>query len=232
MRFAKEAWPFVLPVAALGGVLALLRRPTGALGALVASGLTLLFFRDPPRDFGGDAGIIVAPADGVISRIDEVEDPHVGPGTFTRISTFLSVLDVHVQRMPVGGEVVAAQRFDGHAVNAMREDASTVNGRQLTVIRRTDGGLDRDGHSTDDERIGVYQIVGLIARRIVCFVGQGDRRQRGDHLGLIRFGSRVDLLIPTHYELLVRVGDRLRNGETPVALPTRAADDEPPADAA
>src|SRR5436190_1548427 len=108
MTFAKEAWPFVLPFWALALGLAVLRHPAWAAGVFVLGFLVLLFFRDPTRRFDGPAGTVLAPADGVVTRIDTVQDPDLGPGTFHRVVTFLSALDVHVQRAPVDGEVVAA----------------------------------------------------------------------------------------------------------------------------
>jgi len=208
MTFAKEAWPFVLPFWALALGLAVLRHPAWAAGVFVLGFLVLLFFRDPTRRFDGPAGTVLAPADGVVTRIDTVQDPDLGPGTFHRVVTFLSALDVHVQRAPVDGEVVAARYTPGRKVAAFRPDADQVNEKHLSVLRRPNG-----------DTVGICQIAGLVARRVVCYLRLGDRVTRGQHMGLIKFGSRVDLMVPASYKVLVTKGQRLRNGETPVALP-------------
>lgn len=208
MKFAKEGWPFVLPFWFLAGLLFFFGRPGWGTAALVAGLLILLFFRDPKRVYEGDAGFVLAPADGLITRIDTLEDPEIGPGRYQRVVTFLSVLDVHVQKVPTAGEVIASRYSRGRKVAAFREDAGEVNEKHLTVIRRPDGDL-----------IGVRQIAGLLARRVVCSLKEGDRVHRGQSMGLIKFSSRVDLLVPEGYRVLVKKGDRLKNGATPVAMP-------------
>lgn len=208
MTFAKEAWPFVLPFWALALGLAAFRHPAWAAGVFVLGFLVLLFFRDPARRFEGPAGTVLAPADGVVTRVDMVEDPDLGPGEFHRVVTFLSALDVHVQRAPVDGEVIAARYTPGRKVAAFRPDADQVNEKHLSVLRRPNG-----------DTVGICQIAGLVARRVVCYLRLGDRVARGQHMGLIKFGSRVDLMVPASYTVLVAKGQRLRNGETPVALP-------------
>lgn len=231
MRFAPEARPFVLPVAGLAGLLLLLgKRGWGAATAALAGGV-LLFFRDPDRRHShhGD-DLLLSPAEGLVTRVDETfTDAEIGPGQFRRVVIFLSVFDVHVQRVPVSGEVVFSGLTTGQKVAAFRADADTVNEKHLTVIRTAAG-----------HRVGVRQITGLIARRIVCYLHAGQQVDRGQHLGLIRFGSRVDLIVPAAYETLVAKGDRVRVGETPifravatatgeaVATPADGADDLSP----
>ncbi len=213
VTFAREAWPFVLPFAALAALLFFTRHPAwGAAAALLAFGV-LLFFRDPDRRFEGPESMVIAAADGLVTRVDTVEDREVGDGRFQRVVTFLSAFDVHIQRVPAGGQVVLSELKPGRKVAAFRDDAGEVNESLLTVIQLPSG-----------ERLGVRQIAGLMARRVVCHLERGQTVRRGEHLGLIKFGSRVDLLVPEGYEVLVSKGDRLRNGETPVARP-------PPADA-
>lgn len=208
MRFAREGWPFVAPLLLLALALLALRRPGWAAVAGLAGIAVLLFFRDPPRQFQGDPGIVLAPADGLVTAVETVEDPELGPGRFHRVVTFLSVFDVHVQRVPVGGTVVRSSLTRGRKVAAFRRDAGAVNERHLTVLRRADGDL-----------VGVRQIAGLLARRVVCYLRAGQSVERGAHLGLIKFGSRVDLLVPASYRVLVAKGDRVKNGSTPVASP-------------
>jgi phosphatidylserine decarboxylase len=215
MKFAKEGWIFVLPFLFLAGLLFILGRPGWGAVALVTGVLILLFFRDPKRAYEGEAGYVLAPADGLITRIDTIEDPELGPGRYQRIVTFLSVFDVHVQKVPSAGEVTVSRYAHGRKVAAFREDAGDVNEKHLTVIRRPDGDL-----------IGVRQIAGLLARRVVCYLKEGDRVHRGQPMGLIKFSSRVDLLVPEGYRVLVKKGDRLKNGATPVAMPEKAGKGE------
>ncbi|HEY0513992.1 MAG TPA: phosphatidylserine decarboxylase [Thermoanaerobaculia bacterium] len=210
MKFAKEAWVFVLPFWFLAGLLFFLGRSGWGTAALVVGFLTLLFFRDPKRGYEGDAGAVLAAADGLITRVDTIDDPQVGPGRYHRIVTFLSVFDVHVQKVPAAGEVTVSLYSQGRKVAAFREDAGDVNEKHLTVIRRPNG-----------DPIGVRQIAGLLARRVVCYLKEGDRVHRGQALGLIKFSSRVDLLVPESYRVLVKKGDRVKNGATPMATPEK-----------
>lgn len=212
MTFAREAWPFVLPFLALSALLVALGRPAPSAAAAALGLAVLLFFRDPQRSFDGEPGMVIAPADGLVTRVDTIEDPAVGSGRYRRVVTFLSVFDVHVQRAPVAGEVVASGLVPGRKVAAFRADAGEVNESHLTVIRRAEDGVGGD-------LVAVRQIAGLLARRVVCYLDAGDAVERGRHLGIIKFGSRVDLLVPESYEVLVEKGDRVRNGATPIARP-------------
>ncbi|HVR08215.1 MAG TPA: phosphatidylserine decarboxylase [Thermoanaerobaculia bacterium] len=220
MTFARESWPFVAPFALLAALAAAAGHPAWAAGAAVAGLAVLAFFRDPARRFDGAPDVVLAPAAGLVTLVDAVENPapELDPGTYHRIVTFLSVFDVHVQKTPAAGEVTASRHAAGRKVAAFRADAGKVNEQHLTVIRRPGG-----------ELIGVRQIAGLLARRVVCHLAAGDRVERGAPLGLIKFGSRVDLLVPASYRLLVKQGDRVRNGATPVAAPLAAAAPAAPA---
>lgn len=209
MKFAKEGWVFVLPFVFLAGLLVLIGRPGWSAVAIGVGFLILLFFRDPKRGYEGEAGTVLAAADGLITRVDTIEDAEVGPGRYHRIVTFLSVFDVHVQKVPVAGEVTVSRYTKGRKVAAFREDAGDVNEKHLTVIRRGGNG----------DFVGVRQIAGLLARRVVCYLKEGDRVHRGQALGLIKFSSRVDLLVPESYQVLVKKGDRVKNGATPMAMP-------------
>lgn len=213
MTFAREAWPFVIPPAALAAVLFFLgHNIAGWIFAALAFGI-LLFFRDPRRQYDGDPDVILAAADGLVTQVGVVEEPDIGGEPYQRVVTFLSVFDVHVQRVPTTGEIVSSALKRGQKVAAFRHDADEVNEAHLTVLRRPSGDL-----------IGIKQVVGLVARRIVCYLSAGQKVERGEHLGLIKFGSRVDIFVPQSYEILVKKGDRLKNGLTPVARP--AAPDE------
>jgi len=208
MKLAKEGWPFVLPSLGLAVLLFASGRPGWASGLLALALCTALFFRDPQRRFQGASDILLAPADGKVLRVDEV-DADFAAGKMRRIVTFLSVFDVHVQRCPTGGEVVETRLRRGAKVAAFRSDAGEVNEQFLTVIRTPPG-----------ELVGVIQIAGLVARRVVGYLARGDKIERGQHLGLIKFGSRVDLLVPPGYMIEVEPGDRVVAGETPMARPT------------
>jgi phosphatidylserine decarboxylase len=206
MRFAREAWPFVAPFPLLAAALAATGRRKAAGVALAAGGAVLLFFRDPDRSFDGDPDLLTAAADGVVTLVDVLEDPAIGPGRFRRVVTFLSAFDVHVQKVPMAGTVIHSALTPGRKEAAFKPDVDKINESHLTVVEAEDGA-----------RIGVRQIAGLIARRVVCYLAPGERVERGQPLGLIKFGSRVDLLVPESWEVLARKGDRLRNGETPIA---------------
>jgi len=188
MSFVREAWPFVLPPAAASAVLFVLGLLPWAWGLLVLALLILLFFRNPRRSSSSDSTVVLAPADGRILRVDEILVVELGDQPVKRIVTFLSVFNVHVQRCPVGGEVVATEYREGAKVPAFNENAGEVNQQNLTVIRDPGGDL-----------VGIRQIAGLVARRVVGYLGRGDAVERGDLLGVIKFGSRVDLLVPMTY---------------------------------
>lgn len=211
MSFARESWPFVLPFALLAALLAASGRPAWAAAAGVAGLAVLAFFRDPARRFAGDPEVVLAPAAGLVTAVETAADPEVGPDTYHRVVTFLSVFDVHVQKVPADGEVIASRSSAGRKVAAFRANAGEVNERHLTVIRRPNGDL-----------VAVRQIAGLLARRVVCYLAVGDQVRRGQPMGLIKFGSRVDLSVPASYRLLAGKGDRVRNGATPMAAPGAA----------
>ena len=206
MSFAKEAWAFVFPLVAVAVAFFFFERRTAAISVAVLSLLVLLFFRDPRRRYAGPAGVVLAPADGLVTAVEAVVDPEIGPGSYARVVTFLSVFDVHVQRCPVDGKVVFSALLRGRKLAAFRADVGDKNERYTNVLERPNG-----------DRIGVRQLAGLIARRVVSYLGRGDQRKRGDLLGVIKFGSRVDLYVPASYEILVKKGDRVRVGETPMA---------------
>jgi phosphatidylserine decarboxylase len=205
MTFAREAWPFVLPFVALGAIVGLAGRWGWAAAALLAAFAVLLFFRVPTRTFDGDPMAVLAAADGKITAVGEATVPELGAGTYHQIVTFLSVFDVHVQRAPVSGEVVGSHYTAGRKVAAFRDDAGDVNENHLTVIRTDRGDL-----------VAVRQIAGLLARRGVPWAEVGDRLERGQLMGLIKFGSRVDLFLPPTWGVEAEKGQRPRTGATVV----------------
>jgi phosphatidylserine decarboxylase len=206
MTFAKEATPFVAPFAVLAVLLILFGKLGWALTlALVGSSL-LLFFRIPRRRLPSEGGIVVAPANGRILRVEQVAAPNGSDQPYHQIVTFLSVFDVHVQRAPVKGEIISSSHTTGRKVAAFRPHAAAVNENHLTLIRCDNGDV-----------IGIRQIAGLLARRVVNNLRAGDRVEQGELIGLIKFGSRVDLLLPAGYQLEIQPKQRLKEGESLVA---------------
>ncbi|MFA5898985.1 MAG: phosphatidylserine decarboxylase [Hyphomicrobium sp.] len=176
---------------------------------VVAALYIAYFFRDPDRVTPLREGLIIAPADGRIAAVETVTPPTemgLGPEPRVRISTFLSILDVHITRSPVSGRLVRSIYIPGAFLNAALDKASEENERRVMIIQKTDG-----------TEIGVVQIAGLIARRIVPFVHEGDSVGVGERLGLIRFGSRVDVYLPPGKNALVSVGQLANAGETVLA---------------
>ena len=166
------------------------------------------FFRDPVRTTPSDPKLVVAPADGLVTMISRVAAPpelagEGMAGEFTRISIFMSVFDVHINRSPVAGIVRRIVYIPGKFLNADLDKASEDNERQHFLVEREDG-----------VRIAFTQIAGLVARRILAFVGEGQRVSAGERIGLIRFGSRVDVFLPAGTGSQVLLGQRTIAGET------------------
>jgi phosphatidylserine decarboxylase len=197
---AAEGWPFILPPAAAACIMAAMGWVGAAAGFAVLALAFLAFFRDPDRTAPELPGAVLAPADGRVMVLTEALDPWVGPAV--RVSIFLSPLDVHVNRAPIGGLVKNVEYVAGRFLAAYRPEASEQNERCAVSL---------DG---DRARVTVTQISGVLARRIVCRVRPGDTLRAGQRYGLIRFGSRTDLMLPRGTELRVRVGDRVRGGES------------------
>jgi phosphatidylserine decarboxylase len=200
--------PFVLGAAAGTWLLRRWSRRAGLLGALVGV-FFAWFFREPRRVTPQRAGIAVAPADGTVAQVAGAVAPAelgLGGGEMLRISVFLSVFDVHVQRAPVGGEVTRVAYRPGAFLSADLDKASEDNERNSVLLRTAEG-----------HEVAVVQIAGLVARRIVCQVAEGNKVRAGQTYGLIRFGSRVDLYVPAGSRVLVEVGQRTIGGETVLA---------------
>jgi len=197
---AAEGWPFIFPPAAAACILGWMGwwPAAAALGAVTLC--FLAFFRDPDRIAPVVPGAVLAPADGRVMRVVEIDDPWVGRAV--RVSIFLSPLDVHVNRSPVAALVEGVQHAAGRFLAAYRDEASELNERCTLALQG------------EAARVGVRQIAGVLARRIVCRARQGDTLQAGERYGLIRFGSRTDLVVPQGTKIRVRVGDRVRGGET------------------
>jgi phosphatidylserine decarboxylase len=182
--------------------------PLGWLALVVAAWITY-FFRDPWRVTPSRAGLVVSAADGVVVAADRVPPPkelEMGEAPMTRIGVFLNVFDVHVNRVPLGGRVKKLAYSKGRFINASLDKASEQNERMAIRITSTEG-----------PDVAVVQIAGLIARRIVCTLGEGQEVATGERLGLIRFGSRTDVYLPAEWAPLVVKGQRVIGGETVIA---------------
>lgn len=212
MNFAREGYPFIgiATLLAVGAfALALARRSWSLwLLAIVITVLALwvaYFFRDPERSGERGASIVVAPADGKLIMITDVDEPAFISGRATRLSIFMNVFNVHVNRYPVDGTVGYLHYNKGKFLNAAAEKSSLEN-EQSSV-----------GIQNGSSRILVRQIAGLIARRIVTYSKLGETVKQGDRMGLIRFGSRVDVFIPTNSTLRVKLGTLTTAGSTVLA---------------
>ena len=209
---AREGIPFIL-VCLAGVALSALWARSGGWGARSAApaifvALTLFvtcFFRDPERTVPPGPGVVVAPADGKVMSVGPVDGEDFMAGTATRVTIFLNIFNVHVQRAPLGGRVAHYAYHPGRYLPAWRQEASSENERASLGIDTGAGPL------------LVRQIAGLVARRIVTYPREGDAVTRGDRIGLIRFGSRVDLFLPPDWPVTVEPGDNVRGGETQVA---------------
>lgn len=213
MKLAREGYPFVAAGLLLAGVLwAGVWAGVGGLWTTLAAWtvtalalFVLWFFRNPEPVSPPDASLVVAPGQGKVIVIDEADEPTFMRGRARRISIFLSVFDVHVQRHPVSGTVAHRTYRPGTYAVAWLDKASDDN-EQASL-----------GIETPEGRVLVRQIAGLIARRIITDPSEGEQVERGLRLGLIRFGSRVDLFLPLHWEVLCSVGDRVRVGSSVLA---------------
>jgi phosphatidylserine decarboxylase len=213
VRFAREGYPFIgagLVLAALGWT-GWATGFGGLFGQVLAAVLTVLalfilwFFRDPERVDPVEEGLVLAPGEGRVILVGEADEPTYLRGPARKVSIFLSVFDVHVQRAPVAGTVEHYVYSPGAYAVAWADKASEDN-EQASL-----------GLATPHGRVLVRQIAGLVARRIVTYPSQGQSVERGERIGLIRFGSRVDLFIPLEWEITCAVGDRAVAGRTVLA---------------
>jgi phosphatidylserine decarboxylase len=208
-----DGYKFVFGAALATLILFALAPPLGWLAA-IATGWCAYFFRDPERVSPARAGLVVSAADGKVVAITKVAPPRelqLGTKPLTRISVFLSIFDVHIVRAPVAGRIISSAYVPGAFLNAGLEKASEGNERRALVIETETG-----------EKIGLVLIAGLIARRIVTFLGEGTSVARGERIGLIRFGSRVDVYLPAGARVLAEAGQTAIGGETVLAAFVRS----------
>jgi phosphatidylserine decarboxylase len=205
----RDGYKFVAGAALATLVLFMISAPLGWLGA-IATAYCAYFFRDPERVTPSRAGVVVSGADGRVAGVAEgvtvPRELQLGEGPHTRVSVFLSIFDVHIVRAAVAGRIVSSVYVKGAFLNAELDKASEENERRALVIETETG-----------EKIGLVLIAGLVARRIVTFVGEGASVARGERVGLIRFGSRVDVYLPSGARVLVAPGQTAIGGETVLA---------------
>ena len=203
-----EGRKFVAIFATITLFLFLLWEPLGWVGV----GLTVwvyYFFRDPERVVPNEDGIMVSPADGIVSLLEPAVPPSelgLGSEPMTRVSVFMSVFNCHVNRIPAAGRITTVAYHHGKFLNASLDKASEQNERNGITVELSDG-----------RQYGVVQIAGLVARRIMCWSEEGSDMQRGERFGLIRFGSRLDIYLPSGTEPTVQIGQTMIAGETIIA---------------
>jgi phosphatidylserine decarboxylase len=206
MRFqtlSEARWIFA--VLLLLGVLSLLITPWLALVFVLLIAYTFVFFRDPERVAPADSEVVVAAADGVVVDIAEHEETEVVRTTMRRVAIFLSVFDVHTNRAPIDGRIIYRERHEGLCLDARHPDCSVRNEAMTWAFENP------------RTTLVVRQITGAIARRIVGWSQVGDTLQKGERFGMVRFGSRTEIYLPVTATVLVKVGDRVAGGSSPIA---------------
>ena len=205
MRIDPAGWPFVLGGLVLAIVALWLFKPLIGITLLILTTFFLFFFRDPERSIVAPDTAVLSPADGRVMVAGPSTSPTFSSGQWQQISIFLSPMDVHVNRLPVGGRVVAVKYHPGRFLPAYRSDAGELN--EYTEVTIDHGG----------QMIVVRQIVGILARRIVCRIKEGDVVKAGDRFGVMKFGSRMDVFLPREAALQTRVGEKVVGGITVLA---------------
>ena len=205
MRIDRSGIPFIAGAMLLGIVLSVWDQSILAAAGAGLAGFFAFFFRDPDRTPPSAEGIVVSPADGKVVFAGPAEPEVAPPGRWQQVSVFLSPLDVHVNRVPVGGTVTKVEHRPGRFLPAYRREAAGENERCETWV-------DHGGQS-----VVFRQVVGVLARRVVCRLTPGATVGTGQRFGIMKFGSRMDVFLPTGISLLVRVGDIVRGGETVLA---------------
>ncbi|MBT0663235.1 phosphatidylserine decarboxylase family protein [Geobacter pelophilus] len=203
---APEGFPFIIAGGIVTAVLAWLCWSLPAAFMLVVTLFIVFFFRNPVRNAPSGEDKLVAPADGVVIYLGDAVEPHLGQ-EMTKISIFMSVFNVHVNRAPVTGTVLDSFYISGKFLD-VRHERATFENEQSGLVIATNGG----------KKIVVVQVAGLIARRIVCYAGKGDLLERGKRYGLIRFGSRLDVYLPKETEIMVKMGQKTVAGETVLGI--------------
>jgi phosphatidylserine decarboxylase len=202
---AGEGYPFIVPLAIVAVILIYAGQFWPAFFFLILTVFVIWFFRNPERKVPLEDGLVVAPADGRILKIEDVQENAFLHAQCKKVSIFMNVFNVHVNRMPYSGRVEEIRYHKGQFLSADLDKASMLNEKNAVFIK-TEG----------DVGILIIQIAGLIARRIVCWIKEGMCVQKGERFGMIRFGSRVELFLPGTARIAVKEGDRVKAGETPI----------------
>jgi phosphatidylserine decarboxylase len=207
VRIDPAGWPFIAGALVLGAVFVVFPLPAVAVVFFVLAGFFLFFFRDPERTIGETAStVVLSPADGRVMVAGDPQPNTAPPGTWRQISIFLSPTDVHVNRVPVSGVVRKVEFRRGRFLPAYRDAAGAENERSEVWVEQ-------------DGRMVVFrQIVGILARRVVCRLAEGQRVAAGERFGIMKFGSRMDIFLPPTAAIKVKAGDVVRGGETVLAI--------------
>ena len=206
MRIDRAGLPFIAAAVLPAALFAALGRLGPALPFAVLGGLFVFFFRDPDREIAQRPDAVLAPADGRVLVAGEAVPGSAPPGDWQQISIFLSPMDVHVNRVPASGRITRVEFTPGRFLPAYRPDAARVN-------ERSEIWIDHGG-----QVVVARQIVGVLARRVVCRAEQGALVRAGDRYGVMKFGSRMDVFLPLSATIRVTVGQRVRGGETVIAV--------------
>jgi phosphatidylserine decarboxylase len=198
----RDGYLYAVPLIAAAVLLGWLTQPAWAVIPCLFAVFFLWFFRDPKRTIPQEEGAVVSPGDGKVTDVSKIK---VGNEEQTRISIFLSVFDVHVNRSPIGGVIRDVRYQRGQFLNAMNEASAEQNEQNIVTVEG------------DGERVVFKQIAGLLARRIVFHPKVGDRLERGQRVGLIKFGSRVDVVLDSSASVNVKIGDRVKGGASVLA---------------
>lgn len=202
---ARDSWPYLTVLAVLSGITYLIW-PWLVLVPAVLFLFVVYFFRNPERRIPADETVLVSPADGVVMDIERVLEDRFLEGESIRIRIFLSIFNVHINRVPMSGTVVYRDYRPGQMLPAFKSHASEVNEKNFVGIENS------------QLRILVTQVTGFVARRIVCWVKTGDQVERGERFGLIKFGSCTELFLPPHVEVAVKPGEKVVGGVTVMGL--------------
>jgi phosphatidylserine decarboxylase len=208
MRIDSAGWPFILGAAVVAAFAWLLTGPLLGLPLLVLCSFLLFFFRDPDRVHNAPPSAVLSPADGRVMVAGQPTGEAAPPGTWQQVSVFLSPMDVHVNRIPVSGRVTRVEYHPGRFLPAYKKESGDLNERSEVTI-------DHSG-----QPIVVRQIVGVLARRVVCRTREGLDVKAGERYGVMKFGSRMDVFVPADARLHVRVGDTVVGGVTVIATLT------------
>ena len=202
---AREGWPFIALSIAVAAAVTWFFGWAWAIPLCLIALFIVQYFRDPPREVPRQPGAVLSPADGRVITIMSTQDPYTGRDSL-KISVFMNVFNVHSNRAPVDGTIERTQYFSGRFFNADLDKASEHNERNALVIRTAQGAS-----------VTCVQVAGLIARRVLCYVKQGDQLARGQRFGFIRFGSRVDVYLPPEARPKVAIGERVSATSTVLA---------------